>query len=167
MTMLFNRRYFDMIFDKQIKIQQRAKKNLIFIMMDIDHFKQYNDTYGHQAGDDTLIAVATSLKNISKRPDDLVFRLGGEEFGILCNGMDEKEAYKFAEKSRENIQNLEIKHKKNSASDFITISIGLVVIEPAFKCEMNSIYKYADEALYESKQNGRNQVSIYAINKKS
>ncbi len=161
MTTLFNRRYFDNIFKKQQRIQQRAKKNLIFIMMDIDHFKQYNDTYGHQAGDDALIAVATSLKDTLRRPDDLVFRLGGEEFGVLCNSMNEKEAYDFAEKLRKNIQNLKIEHKGNSASNFVTISMGLVIIEPDFKCEMNNIYKYTDEALYKAKQNGRNQVSIY------
>ncbi len=163
MTTLFNRRYFDIIFDKQLKIQQRAKRNLIFIMMDIDHFKQYNDTYGHQEGDNALIAVAKSLKNNLKRPDDLAFRLGGEEFGILCNGMDEKKAYKFAQNIRENIQKLKIEHKGNSANKFLTVSIGLVVIEADLKCEMNSIYKCADEALYTSKLNGRNQVCMSDI----
>ncbi|MEA3499294.1 MAG: GGDEF domain-containing protein [Campylobacterota bacterium] len=161
MTNLFNRRYFDSEFEKQLKIKGRLKQNLIFIMMDIDHFKQYNDTYGHHKGDEALIAVAKSLKNNLNRPDDMVFRLGGEEFGILCSDMDEKESINFANKLRINIQNLNIEHKKNSASEFVTISMGLIVIKPNFKYEIDSIYKYADEALYEAKHKGRNQVSIY------
>ena len=161
MTNLYNRRYFDNIFDKQLRIQQRANQNLIFIMMDIDHFKQYNDTYGHQAGDDTLIAVAKSLKDSLHRANDMVFRLGGEEFGVLCNNMDEEKALIFANKLRINIQNLKIEHTKNSASQCVTISMGLIIVEPYITCEMSNIYKCADEALYSAKQNGRNQVSVY------
>ena len=161
MTKLYNRRYFDEEFSRQLKIKARLKQNLIFIMMDIDHFKQYNDTYGHQAGDDALILVAKCIKDHLKRPDDLAFRLGGEEFGVLCSNMNKKEALVFANKLRININNLKIKHSKNSASEFVTVSKGLIVIKPNNKYEMDTIYKYTDKALYEAKQNGRNQVCLY------
>ncbi|MCK5110627.1 MAG: GGDEF domain-containing protein [Arcobacteraceae bacterium] len=161
MTKLFNRRYFDNEFIKQLKIKARLKQNLIFIMMDIDHFKQYNDTYGHQEGDKTLIAVALSLKNDLHRPDDMAFRLGGEEFGVLCSDMNEDKAMTFANKLRENIHNLNIEHKESSVSKVVTMSMGLIVIKPNNKYEMKSIYKCADEALYNAKQSGRNQVCSY------
>ncbi|MCK5293580.1 MAG: GGDEF domain-containing protein [Arcobacteraceae bacterium] len=161
MTKLYNRRYFDIEFDNQRKIQKRLNRNLIFIMMDIDHFKQYNDTYGHHMGDDALIAVANCLKNDLNRPDDFAFRLGGEEFGVLCSDMDESKAKIFANKLRININNLKIKHSGNSANKFVTISMGLIVITPTCECEMDNIYKYADEALYKAKNNGRNQVSLF------
>ena len=161
MTGLYNRRYFDNMFENQQKIHKRTKNNLVFIMIDIDHFKQYNDTYGHQLGDNTLISVAKSLKNDLNRPDDMVFRLGGEEFGILCSSMDEIKATSFANKLRVNINNLEIEHKNNSSGKFVTISMGIILIKPDCKYHMNSIYKFADEALYNAKQNGRNQVFLY------
>ncbi len=163
MTKLFNRRHFDNEFLKQLKIQKRAKQNLIFIIMDIDHFKQYNDIYGHQEGDSTLINVATCLKSDLNRPNDMAFRLGGEEFGVLCSDMDKDQAFNFANKLRINIQNLNIKHNGNSASEFVTISMGLIVIPPDINYKVDDAYKYADEALYNAKQNGRNSVSIYTI----
>ena len=130
-------------------------------MMDVDHFKQYNDTYGHQAGDKTLIAVASSLKNTLNRPDDMAFRLGGEEFGVLCSKMDEDESIKFGNKLRTNIQNLKIPHCNSSACEFVTISVGLIIIKPDSQNKMSEIYKNADEALYNAKQNGRNIVAVY------
>ncbi len=163
MTKLYNRRHFDNIFEKQQKIQQREKENLIFIMMDIDHFKQYNDIYGHQAGDDTLIAVAKSLTNNLQRPHDMVFRLGGEEFGVLCSNIPKDKAEKFANKLRINIQNLNIEHKGNSASEFVTISMGLIIIEPHIKYDIKEIYACTDKALYNAKENGRNQVAIFDL----
>ena len=164
MTNLYNRRYFDNIFDKQHRIQQRANQNLIFIIMDIDHFKQYNDTYGHQSGDNTLIAVANNLQKSLHRADDMVFRLGGEEFGVLCNNMDKEKALAFANKLRTDIEDLKIEHTQNSVSKYVTISMGLIVVEPYITCEMSNIYKCADEALYYAKKNGRNQVSAYDNN---
>jgi len=161
MTMLYNRRHFDEEFNRQLKIKARLKQNLVFIMMDIDHFKQYNDIYGHHAGDEALISVANCIKKYLKRPDDLAFRLGGEEFGVLCSNMNKKEGLVFANKLRININNLQIKHSKNSASDFVTVSMGLIIIPPNTKYEMDTIYKYTDKALYEAKQNGRNQVCLY------
>jgi len=162
MTKLHNRRYFDSEFIKQQKIQRRLKRTLVFIMMDIDYFKQYNDIYGHQVGDTALIAVAKSLKDSLNRPDDFAFRLGGEEFGVLCNDMDNQTAIKFANRLRENIYNLKIEHSGNSANKFLTISMGVIVIDPTSTENINNIYAHADRALYDAKQNGRNQVAIFS-----
>jgi len=161
MTQLYNRRHFDIIFQKQLKIYKRIESNFIFIMVDIDHFKQYNDTYGHQAGDNTLITVAKVLLASLQRETDMVFRLGGEEFGVLCANMDEVQALALANRLRINIENLKIEHKKNSASQYVTISLGLILIHPKDQYTTDDIYKNADEALYKAKENGRNQAICF------
>ena len=161
MTKLYNRRHFDNEFEKQLKIQKRANKNLIFIIMDIDHFKQYNDIYGHQDGDDTLVSVSSCIKNDLHRPDDMSFRLGGEEFGVLCSNMNRNQALGFANRLKSDIEDLKIQHKKSTVSEYVTISMGLIVIKPTNINNTNELYKYADEALYKAKQNGRNQVSVH------
>jgi len=164
MTKLNNRREFDITFVKQQAIQKRLQKNLVFIMMDIDHFKQYNDKYGHQAGDNALIEVATSLKNNLNRANDMAFRLGGEEFGALCSDMNEEEALRFADKIREDIKNLKIEHKGNSACEFVTISLGVMIIRPDNRATMSDIYNKVDTALYEAKERGRDCVKLYCSN---
>jgi diguanylate cyclase (GGDEF)-like protein len=164
LTKLYNRRYFDMQFSKQINIQSRTEQNLIFAMIDVDHFKQYNDTYGHQAGDKTLISISSALNKILKRSSDMVFRLGGEEFGLLFVSNSEENTIKFANKIRENIKNLKIPHKNNSASNYITISMGLVIIKPNCPLSTDKIYKAADEALYTAKESGRDKVNLFICN---
>ncbi len=161
MTSLYNRRHFDKVFENNLKIQKRTNQTLIFIILDIDFFKQYNDTYGHQAGDFVIKTVAKNLRMSLKRAGDMVFRLGGEEFGILSIGMNESEALSFADTIRKNIENEKIEHKKSSVSNYITISMGVVVIEPNTTNTTTDIYRYADEALYKAKEKGRNQVVIY------
>ncbi|MEA3498294.1 MAG: diguanylate cyclase [Campylobacterota bacterium] len=160
LTSLYNRRHFDELFPKLIKIAKRNKTLLAFVMMDIDHFKQYNDTYGHQEGDTTLKLVAKALKDTLKRPDDYVFRLGGEEFGLVYNIKNIEEGLNIANQVRINIENLNIKHTGNSASKFVTISSGLYIISVDDISSVEDIYKKSDNALYSSKQNGRNQVSV-------
>ncbi|MEA3353326.1 MAG: diguanylate cyclase [Campylobacterota bacterium] len=158
LTNLYNRRFFDNIFLDQIKISQRNKKILVFVMMDIDHFKQYNDTYGHQAGDITLKKVASVIKKSLKRPDDYTFRLGGEEFGMLYKVKNINEAVAIADNTRKDIEALEIEHTGNSASKFVTISMGVYTIEADKDYDVEEIYKATDELLYKAKQKGRNQV---------
>lgn len=161
MTNLYNRRYFDKIFSKRLNLSKRLNKKLAFCMMDIDHFKQYNDTYGHQDGDTALIKVAAILRKSLKREDDFVFRLGGEEFGLLYFTQNEQDALNIANKSRQNIEDIKIIHEKNSASSYVTVSMGLYIYD--FKKEdlsAKDIYLKADKLLYKSKQNGRNQITI-------
>ena len=160
LTNLNNRRYFDSIFPNQIKISKRNNSCLAFIMMDIDHFKQYNDTYGHQAGDTTLKKVSAVIKKSLSRPDDYTFRLGGEEFGMLFNISNSEEAFKIADETREKIEALNIEHSGNSASSFVTMSMGLFIIDPQYDYDVEDIYKSTDELLYKAKQGGRNRVIV-------
>jgi len=160
MTNIHNRRFFDSIFPKQITVSKKTGKKLAFCMLDIDHFKQYNDTYGHQKGDQALIKVANALQQSLKREDDFIFRLGGEEFGMLYFIENTEDAIDIADKTKEAIEKLQILHDKNSASAYITVSMGLYVYH--FQTENISpaeIYLKTDKLLYKSKQNGRNQVS--------
>jgi diguanylate cyclase (GGDEF)-like protein/PAS domain S-box-containing protein len=161
MTNLFNRRYFDSIFPKKLSLAKRLKKNIAFCMIDIDHFKQYNDTYGHQEGDNALIKVAAILQKSLRREGDFIFRLGGEEFGMLFFTKDRDDALIIANNTRKNIESIQIEHIHNSASNYVTVSMGLYIY--SFDSEQISpedIYLQTDKLLYKSKQNGRNQVTL-------
>ncbi|MFA5235122.1 MAG: GGDEF domain-containing protein [Sulfurimonas sp.] len=161
MSGLYNRRYFDKVFEDSLRVQQRTKQLLVFIMLDIDFFKQYNDTYGHQAGDEAIKIVSKHLKLSLKRASDKAFRLGGEEFGILSVSMNESEVLAFANSIRTNIENEKIEHKKSKASKYLTISMGVIIVKAGHIESVNHMYKCADRALYEAKENGRNQVALY------
>jgi len=158
LTNLFNRRYFDEIFLSQIKIARRNNKLLVFAMADIDNFKNYNDTYGHQAGDKVLQKVSSSFLSSMQRTDDYVFRLGGEEFGFLFQAENNKDCKKILEKICKNIEDLKIEHYKNSVSLHLTVSIGMHIIEPSDNYDTDTIYKITDDALYRAKLKGKNRV---------
>jgi diguanylate cyclase (GGDEF)-like protein/PAS domain S-box-containing protein len=158
LTHIFNRRYFNDIFPKMISSSKRKSELLGFILLDIDHFKQYNDNYGHQKGDDVLIQFAACLKKSLHRADDLVFRLGGEEFGVIFKANSKDKALLFANSIKSNIENLKIKHEYSSTSPYITASLGLVCQNGIEIEDMDVMYKQADEMLYKAKANGRNQV---------
>ncbi len=161
MTSLNNRRYFDDMFDNYLKINQRMNQVPIFIILDIDYFKEYNDTYGHQAGDVAIKTVAKIVQTSLKRASDMAFRLGGEEFGILCSGVSKSEALHLAQSIRENIENEKIEHKNSKTNDYLTISMGIIVIEQDKINSTREIYRCADRALYKAKEDGRNQVVLY------
>jgi len=161
MTSLYNKSYFNACIKRELLIHRREKTNLTLMIIDIDYFKQYNDTYGHLEGDKTLIRVARCLQNSLKRPTDMAFRIGGEEFGVLCSGMEEKMAFSFANKLRLNIEELKIKHNGSSAYKYISVSIGLYTVPNNVMSSPEKIYEYADNALYEAKAKGRNQVITY------
>lgn len=159
LTDIFNRRHFDNTF---AKVQESAKKDdaiLSFLLMDIDHFKQYNDNYGHQAGDKVLIKFAATLKEVLQRDDDMAFRLGGEEFGLVYKSASKEKALEFANMVREHIEALKMSHDYSSASKYITASMGLVSEHASKMSTMDEVYKQADELLYKSKESGRNRVS--------
>jgi diguanylate cyclase (GGDEF)-like protein len=141
-----------------ISSSKRKSELLGFILLDIDHFKQYNDNYGHQKGDDVLIQFAACLKKSLHRADDLVFRLGGEEFGVIFKANSKDKALLFANSIKSNIENLKIKHEYSSTSPYITASLGLVCQNGIEIEDMDVMYKQADEMLYKAKANGRNQV---------
>ncbi len=159
LTDIFNRRHFNETFPKVINSAKRNDEIVCFLLMDIDHFKQYNDNYGHQKGDDVLIQFAKTLKNTLQRADDIPFRLGGEEFGIVYKADSKQKALEFANKVRQNIEDMKIAHEYSSASSYVTASMGLVCEYASKIGHMDEIYKQADDLLYESKENGRNKVS--------
>lgn len=161
MTSLYNRRYFDETFEVFLKIQQRTKQTPVFIILDIDYFKQYNDTYGHHAGDIAIKTVAKHLKNSLRRAGDMAFRLGGEEFGILCTEQNKSQALSFADEIRKRVEDEKIEHEKSGVSTYLTISMGVIIIEPEIVNNVTDIYRYADEALYRAKDEGRNRVVLY------
>lgn len=160
LTNLYNRRYFDEIFPKQINISSRNNLNLVFAMIDIDNFKLYNDTYGHQAGDLTLIKVSEVLNSAMNRSSDYSFRVGGEEFALLFLVKNKDDALEIVENIRENVEKLQIKHIKNGVSKYVTISCGIKVILPSEDLSMEDIYYETDKALYKAKESGRNRSFI-------
>jgi len=158
LTELYNRRYFNEVIEEEIMRAKRDDKYFSFLMIDIDHFKQYNDTYGHQLGDMVLKKTAEVFKNYSKRTSDFVFRLGGEEFAILFSGLDEAKSLKYVQELLQNIEDLHIIHKANSASPYVTVSMGLVVQKGESIDMYGELYSKADALLYKAKQSGRNRV---------
>lgn len=160
LTGLFNRRYFNHIYDRELKRAKRTHSYITFMMLDIDYFKQYNDTYGHIEGDWALKSVAKVLKETLQRPGDFVFRLGGEEFGVLLTETPESNSAVIARKIGDSIREREIKHEKSKVNDYLTISIGVAccIADEALNEEM--LMTRADEMLYKSKENGRDCYSI-------
>ncbi|MDD2789743.1 MAG: diguanylate cyclase [Sulfurimonas sp.] len=158
LTSLNNRRYFNEIFPKVFNSAKRENSTVCFAILDIDYFKQYNDTYGHVAGDEALQSVAKVMRNAMQRADDYCFRLGGEEFGVLFKGLEGKNAQAFIEGMRRDIESLQIEHKSSKCGTYLTASFGLVVkdTQSAHKCD--DIYKEADELLYKAKESGRNRI---------
>ncbi len=156
MTKLYNRKYFDKIFDDMPFVSNEKNWECAFIMVDIDFFKQYNDTYGHDLGDITLIKVATLLKEYFSKKYEYVFRLGGEEFGIIIFDINEEILSACLSDINQRVLELNIEHKTSKVLDVVSISIGAVIYEPNSYVSGNKLYKKADECLYKSKQNGRN-----------
>ncbi len=161
LTKLYNRRYFNEVLEKELRRVQRDATSITFLMLDVDHFKLYNDTYGHQEGDIVLAKIGTVLSEFANRAGDYAFRLGGEEFGLLYHSEDLQKAEEYALHLADTITNLQIPHANNSASSFVTVSIGVVFKDSQNSLTSNEMYKIADDCLYLAKENGRNQIQIY------
>ncbi|MBF0101000.1 MAG: diguanylate cyclase, partial [Desulfobacterales bacterium] len=161
LTQIANRRRFDEYLTQQWKILQREHRSLSLIMCDIDFFKAYNDTYGHQKGDVCLHTVAQTIQNYVNRPGDLVARYGGEEFAAILPTTDMKGAFYVAEQMRLAVQALQIQHEKSLVDQFVTLSLGVAEIIPRLDQPTELLIERADKALYIAKQQGRNQVLAY------
>lgn len=157
LTGLYNRRYFDMIFEREIRRARRDNLYVTFMMLDIDYFKQYNDTYGHVEGDRVLRMVAEGLRSVLRRPTDYLFRLGGEEFGVLIVGLDEFESATLAETICETIETMQIPHASSKVSSVLTVSLGFVCAKMQAEFQPSDYVLNADAMLYYAKQNGRNR----------
>lgn len=160
LTEIPNRRYFDQVFDQEWRYCLRNQKELSIVLVDIDFFKMYNDTYGHQAGDVTLKEVAQALHKSLNRSHDLAARYGGEEFICVLPDTDISGAQIKAESLRFDVENLNIPHENSKTSNVVTISLGIATIIPRDDMNPSDLLKMADEALYISKKDGRNRVSF-------
>jgi diguanylate cyclase (GGDEF)-like protein len=160
LTGIYNRRYFDETMVKVIGTLARAGGELSLMMIDIDYFKKYNDTYGHDAGDVCLIKIADVLTKSVMRTEDFVARYGGEEFVVVLPNTDEAGAIAIAEKIIENIHASNIEHKASEVATHITASIGISTGKVTEFSSSDPFLKRADEMLYKSKQNGRNQFTF-------
>jgi len=160
MTKLNNRKHFDALFDQMPKISKDNHWQSAFIMCDIDHFKQYNDTYGHDKGDETLKAVANVLKDYFNKEYEYVFRLGGEEFGVLLFDTHKGILEQCLQDINNNIVKLQIEHKNSSVLEVLSISMGAVIYDSRQDLSSNQMYKLADQKLYESKNSGRNKYTL-------
>ncbi|MGB5446509.1 MAG: diguanylate cyclase [Psychromonas sp.] len=159
LTQLFNRRYFDRTLRKEWNRLQRDNLYLSLILCDIDHFKQFNDIGGHLAGDICIRQIARCLQTVTRRSSDMVARYGGEEFVILLPQTDPEGAKIVAQKIMDNITDLAISHPAYRGK-LVTLSLGVSSIIPVKELRPNFIISLADKALYESKDNGRNRITI-------
>ena len=160
LTGLANRRRFDTALDEEYARAMRNRTPLALVMLDVDHFKKYNDRYGHPQGDECLRLISRALKNFQNRTGDLVARYGGEEFTILLPDTDIAGATVVAERARAAIQELNIEHAENQGA-IVTISLGVASIVPGRNLAGNSsqdLVQTADQALYQAKESGRNRV---------
>ena len=160
LTKIANRRYFDEFLEKEWNYCKRNKKELSIILLDIDFFKQYNDTYGHQAGDLCLQKIARCLEDKLNRSHDLVARYGGEEFVCILPNTNKLDAINIATKLKIAVQNLEIPHENSRISSMVTISLGVSTVIPKDELDKTKLIKKADNALYLAKENGRNRVEF-------
>ena len=156
MTGLYNRNYFDRVLSQEYRRAKRDEKLFSIVMLDIDFFKQYNDTYGHQQGDKALIAVAQVLIKHAKRSSDFAFRVGGEEFVILTNQKDFISLELFVLNIIHNIEALKISHEPSTVSEFLTISAGALQLGYKKDMTVETLYSTADKLLYQAKSAGRN-----------
>mgnify|MGYP006318793245 FL=1 len=159
LTQLYNRRFFNSKIEEEINRAKREKKHLCLMVLDIDFFKQYNDTYGHQKGDFVLQEISKVLKNRTNRASDFAFRIGGEEFAILVN-LEKNKISEFAEAIKNDIENLKIEHSGNKVSKYVTTSIGVNFKQADELKNIDELFKVADDNLYEAKRSGRNCVVI-------
>lgn len=157
LTGLANRRKFDTAYNREWKAALRETCPLSILMIDIDSFKNFNDHYGHPAGDDALKRVASSMKKQLLRPRDLVVRYGGEEFVCMLPETSLNAAAIVAEKLRSNVEKLNIEHQHSKTAGVLTISIGIATIVPSPSIEPQKLISRADEALYQAKGQGKNR----------
>ena len=160
LTGIYNRRYFDETLAREWKRTMREKAPLSLIMLDIDYFKKYNDTYGHQAGDECLRQVATTISGALRRPADMAARYGGEEFVVVLPNLKLEDSAKFGETIRAKIEALKMEHKQSDANPFITVSLGIASVVPSSISSYEELVGAADKALYSAKNKGRNRVCV-------
>ncbi len=163
LTQISNRR----AFDQYIALSWRAAYNdasaLTVAMVDIDDFKAFNDTYGHQRGDECLCEVAECLKRQFSRKTDMVARFGGEEFVVLMSQANADDAHQLIERMQRSVRDLQIEHKKSPIDPFVTVSVGVATMVPTYQNRYEDLIRHADDARYIAKETGKNRVCYAAI----
>lgn len=160
LTQTANRRYFDEYIEKEWFDSAHKSRALSLILIDVDYFKAYNDTYGHIKGDECLKLVANTLKETLKQSNNFTTRYGGEEFAVVLPETDRIEAMHIAEKLRKNIESLMIPNINSKAANYVTISAGVATTVPSIIGHYKAFVGEADRALYAAKKNGRNRVEF-------
>jgi diguanylate cyclase (GGDEF)-like protein len=155
LTQIMNRRVLDESLEKFYKSAERNKEPISLLMLDLDHFKYYNDYFGHQKGDEVLKTVANVLRETIKRPLDTLGRYGGEEFMIILPNTPRKGALKVAEEILKNVRAKKVKHAPNSEKPILTVSIGVASTMPVKKTTKEDLVELADQQLYKAKDAGR------------
>ncbi len=163
LTGLSNRRKFDEYYSLEWRRSVREAKALTIIMIDVDYFKLFNDTYGHQAGDKCLKKIAKLLRRTSNRAGDIVARYGGEEFVVVLSEANKQVAYTVSSAIKKMVKKLKIQHSKSPINKYVTVSIGCASIVPSKSIKPADLLKAADDALYTSKEEGRNRVTVSNI----
>jgi diguanylate cyclase (GGDEF)-like protein len=160
LSQLYNRKHFDTVFSKMTKIAYENDWRCSFVMLDIDYFKPFNDNYGHDMGDMVIKNVASTLKRSFNKQYEYVFRIGGEEFGIIIFDTSISLLEKSLDNLQENIKSLNIPHTA-SETGILTVSMGVIIVDKnSLNMEVKELYKQADDKLYHSKEHGRNQYTI-------
>ena len=162
LTQIFNRRYFEQHINQEWRRIARNERNyLSLILCDVDCFKAYNDTYGHQQGDRCLQKIAETFKEIVKRPVDIVARYGGEEFAIVLPDTGQAGAIHVAEALRKAVKTLQIPHLNSAVDSVVTVSLGIANTIPNRKNNPGLLVEAADQALYKAKHRGRDCLAVY------
>lgn len=159
LTRVYNRRYLNETLPKEWKNAIREKKTIGFVILDVDHFKAYNDTYGHGQGDDCLISIAGVIQDTARRPRDLVARFGGDEFVMLLPESSEESTQHLLQKILDHVRSLKLEHAQSPFKQ-VTVSIGATIMLPDQGMHSELLMRYADQALYEAKEKGRNQYAV-------
>ncbi|PKM37024.1 MAG: hypothetical protein CVV06_08025 [Gammaproteobacteria bacterium HGW-Gammaproteobacteria-10] len=163
LTQIANRRCFDDYLAQECRRLERDNAPLALILCDIDHFKLFNDHYGHQAGDECLIKVAQAIAGALRRPADLAARYGGEEFAVVMPRTGAPGALQVGKLIQHAVADLQIPHLGSEANGFVTVSIGIATANPFHECPPESLIKTADVALYQVKENGRNGIDMQSV----
>ena len=163
LTQIANRRTFDDFFAREWQRGQRDKQPLSLIICDLDYFKLYNDSFGHQSGDICLKKVAKAIVNTVMRPADLVARYGGEEFAVILPQTQAQNALQVAETIRHRVKKLAIPHGESEVSDYVSLSLGVSCAIPQPKYTKKQLLVTADKALYQAKKQGRDRAIFTAI----
>ncbi|MFC5697998.1 diguanylate cyclase domain-containing protein [Pseudomonas sp. GCM10022186] len=160
LTGLYNRRCFDEVLTQEFERHRRQHLPLALALIDIDHFKAYNDHYGHPQGDVCLQRVATAIDTVARRPGELVARYGGEEFVIILPHSDAHGARKYGEQLCEVVRNLQLAHQASETAAMVTISVGVASLVPTVESTTLQLIALADQALYQAKVAGRNRAIV-------